>query len=455
MTNLLSPSYKTIWKIAFPLIITTLSTQLMYSFDRLLLARQSCDSATAIAAASMSSMVFVMFCVGVCSITEVFVGQFNGAKRFLDMGKCTWQMIWFALFCSIICLPIALFGAPYLLPQAFLKDGQLFFSTQIIFLWLPGCVAAISGFFVAQGHVKIITFTAIGANIINVILCLILISGVFDLIPPQGVKGAAIATVIAQFFQLIVLLYLFLNKKNRTHFATHKYALHKIMLKDNLRIGIPSASGHMIEIIAWASLATIISNKNAEFYKVVSMAQLAFGLFSFLLEGLKQGVTAFASNLIGAAKNNLIPLLIKNSLFVHLTIIGITAIPLIFFAPTLVKTLLLDPSNLHLEKTLIASLFYVWLYGLLDGFVWVLAGVLTSSGDTKFIMVTNALTSWGFAVLPIYIMLYHGNNLITATSSDILWMAFNFYAFINVALFFWRYKQEKWKDIKISSESKI
>ena len=47
-------------------------------------------------------MVFIYGGIGIASIAEVFVGQFNGAKEYLKVASLVWQMIWFSLATSVI-----------------------------------------------------------------------------------------------------------------------------------------------------------------------------------------------------------------------------------------------------------------------------------------------------------------------------------------------------------------
>eukprot|EP01037_Dinobryon_pediforme_P015386 gene15386-15527_t len=67
--------------ISLPLMLTTLSANMMFLLDRLILVRYSIEAMNAVAVAAMSCAIFQFGGVAIASIAEVFVGQYNGAGQ--------------------------------------------------------------------------------------------------------------------------------------------------------------------------------------------------------------------------------------------------------------------------------------------------------------------------------------------------------------------------------------
>ena len=106
-------SVRELFTIAFPLMLSILSGNLMMFLDRLILANYSLEAMNAAAAAGMACMVIQYGAIGIASIAEVFVGQYNGAKKYAQAAQPTWQMVWFSLMTTVIFLAAAKWSGPF------------------------------------------------------------------------------------------------------------------------------------------------------------------------------------------------------------------------------------------------------------------------------------------------------------------------------------------------------
>jgi len=221
LSSILSPNLSSLCRVSFPLMLTALSGNLMFVLDRIILARYSLEAMNGASTAGMSAAIFQFSGVAIASIAEVFVGHYNGAGQYNKMAQPVWQMIWFSLGTLLICLPIAMWGGPVLLPVSLHTEGMPYFQLIMFFSPLLSVIAAVSSFFIGRGQVKLVTLSALLANLANFGFDIILVFGIDGYLPAMGTKGAAIATVISQFFQLGLLIAVFLNRTHRERFQTH------------------------------------------------------------------------------------------------------------------------------------------------------------------------------------------------------------------------------------------
>src|SRR5215467_289720 len=141
-------SVQELWAISFPLILSILSINLMTFVDRLMLSKYGIQAMNAAVVADLVFNIFQFGVLGIASISEVFVGQFNGAKKYRRMGEVVWQMVWFSLATVIFFVPMSLFAGPYLIPQAeYIADGVPFFKWIMIFGPFFPLHAALASFF--------------------------------------------------------------------------------------------------------------------------------------------------------------------------------------------------------------------------------------------------------------------------------------------------------------------
>jgi len=143
---------------------------------------------------------------------------------------------------------------------------------------------------------------AMQATIFTVIINTIL-DPIFIYLFDWGIRGAAIATIIAQFLALCWLLKKFSNKNNVVHFAKGTYKLVRRIVKDILSIGAAPFSMNLA-----ACLVVIVINQGLQKYGG-DLAIGAYGIvnriafiFVMIVMGLNQGMQPIAGYNFGAKK---------------------------------------------------------------------------------------------------------------------------------------------------------
>jgi len=402
-------SLKELWTLAFPLMLTALSGTLMLSCDRLILARFSLEAMTAGTAAGTSVAIFSFGFIGIAGMAEIFVGQLNGAKTYKKVAEPVWQMIWFSLLATLIFLPLAFYADTFFVPAAvYEKGGREYFVWLMAFGCLPPLIAALSAFYIGIGKVKLVTYAAIFANILNAGLDILLVFGIPNYLEPMGVKGAAIGTILAEALQALILLTVFLKPLYRQTYNTHIFTFKGHSFWQIIKIGTPNAIGHIVEIGAWAFLMHMINWLDHTFAILMSLSQTIYILFSFLSDGMQKGVIAVGANFIGAQAYPYIKKVLFSAIKLHIICMLFLALPLLFYPELLLRFFLqyekVDPSLLlKLQGSIGYVLMWVWISLCLDGLKWIIAGILTAGGDTKFVMPMQAIGAWLFAITPTYL----------------------------------------------------
>lgn len=435
---------KQLSKICFPLMLSALSASLMIFFDRIILAKYDTQMMVAATSAANIFFIFQFAAMSIAMIAEVFVGQFNGAMQFDKISKPVWQMIWFAVLCGFITIPIGIFGQSWFISPQFALHGQPYFKWMMIFGPAFPFVAALSAFFVGRGKVKIVTLSVILGNLLNCVLVMLFVFGIPGFIAPMGAKGAAIATGIAETCVGLGLLSLFLNAKHRKLYHTHRWYFDKTMFMKCLRYGFPNAIGHMFATAAWAFAMYLLAQRSVEHITIMSIGLTIWMLFSFITDGLQKGVTAIAANYIGAKRPEYLCKILMTGLRLHFLLALVLTIPLIIIPDVLVDFFIpLNDEGIdvgHLRDLIIVSCRWLWIAFIFDGMAWVIDGILTAVGDTRFIMLMNSIGTWVFCIGPIYwfVIKMDGSPILSLQ----LVAAFCLILFTSYYL---RYKNKKWQ----------
>lgn len=412
--------------------------------DRWLLAHYSPAAMNSAAAAGTGAYALIVLPMIVAAISEVFVGKYHGAGQLPDVGKPVWQMIWF----SLLTLPFFLLAANYLPSLFFYGADQPELETEyfcwILYFGSSFCTTmALMGFFVGIGQVKTVTICTILGNTVNIGLDILFIFG-YGPFPEMGVKGAALATGLSLVFQTLFLLTLFLKKSNRVTFGTGRVSFDLTCFKESLRIGAPAGVGRFLEIFAHFVFFRIVMLSGTTNFTIITVIQSFYLLLSFLIEGLSKGVSTLIANLLGGRQKGLISQVLKSAMTLHVVFSAILAIGLLGFSETLLFSFFMenDRSVLYNSEYLSiahAALAWMCLFFLFDGFGWIYAGLLTASGDTKFMLYASIVLSWGFYILPTYLLL--GRGFGDASQG---WMIIAIYAILTFLTYRWRYRSERW-----------
>ncbi|WP_420421087.1 MATE family efflux transporter [Simkania sp.] len=150
-------SLRQLWKVSCSLMVSFFSMVAMIFCDRLYLANYSASSLSAAVSAGTFWWATTFAVVTLCSMAEVFVAQYNGAKKHQKLGEPVWQMIWLALISIIFFFLLGTVVNDSLYRIGFFNADELaYFKWNNYFAPSFAFLAAISAFFIGQGKTRII-----------------------------------------------------------------------------------------------------------------------------------------------------------------------------------------------------------------------------------------------------------------------------------------------------------
>lgn len=442
---------KELWKVSFPLMLSYLSLFAMIFVDRVFLAKYSTQALNSAVQAGTLAWSFIIAGQTLLCIGEVFVAQYNGARRHGEIGKPIWQMIWLALFFAIIFVAFALWGTQLI----YSEDSLEYAYFQAMTLAAPFfCLYhALAPFYIGRGKTPLVTWLVILGNVVNVILDPILIFGIDGYVPSLGIVGAAIATGIGALVQCVIISIMFLSKHNRENFGTNNFKIDVSLLKSCLKIGCPPAIFIFLEMLGWAFFYNMMAQAGEVHIFITGVCQSVLLPFYFFGLGIEKGSTAIAGNMIGAKQiDSIKKLSISGLKLIGYFIIALSLILIIYPEPIMACFLndgiLIDPNTFVsievLHRLLRYGFIMVILYIALESVRCLAAGLLTAAGDTLFLMISGSLSVWFFLILPTYFFVVKLQG--TVRLALLVWVLFSF---VIALTYYLRFLQGKWKTKKI------
>jgi MATE family, multidrug efflux pump len=453
--------------VAFPLMLSSLSTLAMVFVDRLFLGHLSPAALSAAVTAGTMWWAITGALLILASMSEVFVAQYNGAGLKERIGRPVWQMIWFSVATLAICIPLGLFGG-----ELIFHDSINFELENTYFSWLNffgptwPLSAALAAFWVGRGKTRMVTALALLANGLNVLLDWILIFGIEGVVPSMGVKGAAIATSFGNIVQVAILLSLFLHKSNREAFGTSRFKLHFAEFRRCLKVGGPQATLFFIEAVGWSIFYILIRKSGPVNIYTAGITQSVLILFFFIAEGIGRGASAITGNMIGGGRHGEAFKVFFAGLKLHFIFFVLMGSLFFFFPDPIIDLFVNDNSgvlsegsthlSIALEQIEEAELMHVLritfrvvtIYLLFEGIRWLISGILTSAGDTLFLLIAGTVTVPICLLLPMwYFVSYLGVGVIGAYVLSVTYVA------VVSGIFYWRFAARKWQKIQLISSS--
>jgi MATE family multidrug resistance protein len=210
----------------------------------------------------------------------------------------------------------------------------------------------------------------------------------------------------------------------------------------------------MFELLGWAIFYHWMKSISGKHILVASVTQSVILLFLFFGLGLEKGAAAVSGNLIGARKVGEIHRLFRSGFKLSLIFGGILLVALGGFPDVFIDLFFKNPESINssllsvtptmvveIKATLRIAMMVVVFYVTFENVRWLLSGLLTSAGDTFFLLISGALSIWVFMLLPTYLFVYRTKAPIETTYY--IWI---FYCLMAMALPYFRFRQGKWKE---------
>ncbi len=208
---------KNILKIAIPIMLSSLISQLQMLIDRVFIGRLSIESMSAVGNASTPMWTTMSVIFALTTGATILVSQAYGAN---DIEKAKYTLASLFKYNNVLALVLFMFwflcpGAAFTLMGVDSSiigmsiDYARYFAPIFI---LTGIGASISCMLQVSQKTQIMIAYGVSRSLINVVLDYVMIFGHFGF-PAMGVKGAALATTIAELIgDLIVLIYVLMSK---------------------------------------------------------------------------------------------------------------------------------------------------------------------------------------------------------------------------------------------------
>jgi MATE family multidrug resistance protein len=394
--------YKKNLKLATPVVLGQIGHMITQLADTLMVGQIGAEP---LASASFAGAVFALFLFVVIGITTgitTLVGNAHGKSDNDEIVQIVGNGFWLCMALSVVLTIIALVCRPLLY---FMGQEEIVVDNAMpYFNILAWSIIPLMAFMSIKHFIDGLEWTlpgmaaSLGANLINVVLNYIFIFGKLGF-PAMGLQGAALATLISRILMAAFVIWILLKHKKLHAF---KNALHSFVFTlkkgmEVLRLGFPIATQYFLEggafilgaiVIGWLGTLPLAGHQIA-----ISIASFTY----MFATGLSSTATIRVSNLVGAKRLDLLPVVSKSLFYMVIFIELLFALIMTLGHNTLANWFVNDVEVAQIASSLIVIAAF---FQLTDGIQVMAMGALRGLSDVKR-PTSIALLSYWIISLPV------------------------------------------------------
>ena len=336
MSNTSTYSYRNIWKVAYPILISLVMEQMIGLTDTAFLGRVGEVELGASAIAIVYYMVLFMIGFGFSIGAQIIIGRRNGEGNFRDTGKVFWQGLYFVLGLSGLLIGLSELFSPWLMKLMVASDAIYEASLSYVRWRLPGMVFAFAtamfrAFYVGTTQTKTLTLNSIVMVSSNVLFNWILIFGHFGL-PALGITGAAIGSSLAELVSLIFFIIYTKVRCDRPKYGLDKPArLDWAELRGMMPVCTWTMVQHTISVSTWFIFFLYIEHLGERALAISNIARGASGIIWVVLQAFSSTCSTLVSNIIGEGHQDKVMSLIRRILKLSYGVVSVMILAFCLF----------------------------------------------------------------------------------------------------------------------------
>lgn len=405
--------YKKLISIALPISLQNLISSSLNMVDTVMIGQLGETSIAAVGIANQVFFFFVLLLFGLNSGSAIFISQFWGKRDILNIRR----VLGFAVISGVLISSIFTLSALFIpreILSLFTKDSSVIElgSQYLVIICFSYIITAItfSYSFASRsiGKAKLPMIVSAISLGLNTLLNYLLIFGNFGF-PELGVKGAAIATLIARSVELVLLLSVIYSKGFVLDAKIKEMIdLSKSFISKILKTTTPVILNEAFWSLGIITYSAVYGRMSTEAFASVQISNTVQQVFMVVSMGVGNACAVMIGNSIGAKEEDLAVDYAKKFSFIT-PIIGITiGILIVAFSPIILR--FFDVSYIvraNVEKILIVFAIFM-AFKVFN--TTLIIGVLRGGGDTTFSLFLEAGSVWIVGV-PLAIIGGHFLNL--------------------------------------------
>ena len=385
---------KELFRLALPMVVSQGAFALMMFADRFFLSRIDAVHVAASLGGGVTFFVSMCFFTGIVSYGNALVAQYYGRRTLEFCPRVVTQAVFIALGSQ----PVLLLAA-FMVPTAFAAIGHepalVALETPYFQILMAGSFFflvknALASYFTGIGRTRVVMISDVIGVLLNIPLSYMLIFGKFGL-PPLGISGAAMGTVIAGILTIGIYGLFYFNRIHASRFGVREsFHFDRAIMRRYLRLGFPSGLEFFISMGTFNIFMLLF-----QAYGIAEGAAMAivfnWDMLSFVpMMGLSIAIMSLIGRHVGACDMSRATQVISSGLVIGIGYSGVLAVCFFIFRVDLLEVFASPGQDFSEildigEKMMLGMVCYV----MADAVILVCSGTLRGAGDTRWLMLAS------------------------------------------------------------------
>lgn len=434
-------SYRYIWKVAFPILVSLIMEQLLGMTDTAFLGRVGEVELAASAIAGVYCLAIFVSGLGFGIGAQIIIARRNGEGNYAETGNIFWHGVYFLSGLAVAVIILSELFSPWILGKLIKSDAIAHAAMEYVRWRLVGFIFAFitvmfRSFYIGTTQTRTLTLNSIVMVLSNVFFNWVLVFGKLGL-PPLGIAGTAIGTTLAELVSLAFFIIYTIKKTDcRKYGLDRKISFSREKLREILSISVWTMVQNFFSVSTWFIFFLFIEHLGERSLAVSNLIRSISGILWVFVAAFGSTCSSLVSNLIGEGhQDSVLSLIGKIIRTAYVPVILLAVIIAIFPKATIgIYTDMHDLASASVRSLYVLCFSYLFTCPALICF-----NAISGTGNTR--------TAFGLemAVLLIYIIFCLTVIMYMKADVAICWLSEVVYGFSMLLISGYYLRSGKWK----------
>lgn len=432
--------YNRIWQVAYPIILGSIAQNLINFTDTVFLGRVGEIALGAGAIGGLFYLAVIMLGLGFGIGAQIIIARRLGEGKLNEIGIIVVHTIIFLTFLAILVFLLLRYGSVFILKHSInsneIYTGAIeFLKIRSFGIFFAFVNISFRSFYVGIAKTKVITYTTIVLALVNILLDYALIFGKLGM-PEMGIRGAALASVIAEISAMIFfVVYTLTTIDYRKYdlFCFGSFRLEK--LNSIFKVSIPMMVQQFVSLSVWFVFFLFVEKIGEMALAVSNIIRSVYVIAMIPIWGFATATNTLVSYLIGMKRQDeVLSLIYKIAVLSFVGVFLIISMGLFF--PRMIMELYTNQQELI--ELGVPALYIVSVGALFLSVGFVLLNGVSGTGKTNISLTIE------IAVLAVYVVYIYLVIIVFKYDVTVAWTSELVYGLL-LSLVSWGYlKANRW-----------
>jgi putative MATE family efflux protein len=330
------PSSRTIWDIAWPIMLSLVAQNIVNVTDTAFLGRVGEIELGASAIGGLLYTTLFMVSFGFTTGVQILVARRNGEKNYLAIGRIFDNSFYFLGITSLVLTTVVFFFGPALLKpfmasEAVFEASSTYLVYRVLGLFFASAGLLFRSFYTGIAFTKYLSISSAIMAGVNVVLDYAMIFGHWGF-PQMGIRGAAVASAISEVCALLFFVVITWRNSRLKQYALFRLVMPDMkIIKSTLEISVFVMVQFVLSLGSWFVFFMFVEKMGERPLAVSNIIRSLYLMLMIPGWALCSVTSTLVSNVLGEGKSYQVIPIIKKIMKFSIAAMAITVSMAAFF----------------------------------------------------------------------------------------------------------------------------